>query len=164
MVKSYVGMFDQCRQAVLLLCIQFFVHSNSKKIKWEGEVGTANRRPSVPTPNQSGIVGGPRSIRGWGLQSATPTPPPSLPVPTEDADYLGGGVGVVNWRPQPRIDQAPSTRSPRLIRDWGHQSVTPTPPPRLPTFSMGTGDLDGGIGVADWRSRPLLPFLFSLYD
>ncbi|PKI34449.1 hypothetical protein CRG98_045159 [Punica granatum] len=47
------------------------------------------------------------SIWGRGRQSATPTPSPRSPVPTEDADDLGRsirdlveGVGVADWLPR----------------------------------------------------------------
>ncbi|PKI55605.1 hypothetical protein CRG98_023998 [Punica granatum] len=97
--------------------------------------------------------------------------PPRSPVPTEDASDLSGGVGVADWRPQPRInwglpqpriDWGPPTRSPWSIRGWGRQSVTPTPPPRSSASFVGTDDLGGGVGVrvADWRPRPLPDPLF----
>ncbi|PKI45315.1 hypothetical protein CRG98_034276 [Punica granatum] len=47
------------------------------------------------------------------------------------------------------------------MRGRDHQLATPTPPPRSLVSSVGTSDLCGGVGVADWRPRPLLPFRFS---
>ncbi|OWM79638.1 hypothetical protein CDL15_Pgr023050 [Punica granatum] len=38
--------------------------------------------------------------RGWGSQSATPTPPPRSRASSVGANDLGGGIGVVDWRPR----------------------------------------------------------------
>ncbi|PKI55307.1 hypothetical protein CRG98_024323 [Punica granatum] len=40
---------------------------------------------------------------------------------------------------------------PRSIQGWGRQSATPTSPLRMPASSVGTGDLGGGVEIADWR-------------
>ncbi|PKI62900.1 hypothetical protein CRG98_016737 [Punica granatum] len=109
-----------------------------------GGIGVANWRPK-PQIDQ-GQVGGPRSIWDSARQSATPIPPPRSPAPTEDARDLGGGVGVVGWRLEPRIDRGHQT-CPRSIR--GRQSVTSTPPQRPSASSVGANDLGGGVGVAD---------------
>ncbi|PKI61291.1 hypothetical protein CRG98_018317 [Punica granatum] len=71
---------------------------------------------------------------GSGRPISDLTPPPRS---------LASSVGAGN------LDREPPTRSPRLIRGWGHQSVTPTPPPRSPMSSVGTGELDGGVEVAN---------------
>ncbi|PKI66565.1 hypothetical protein CRG98_013049 [Punica granatum] len=52
----------------------------------------------------------------------------------------------------PRIDRGPRVRVLDRFTSQGGQLVTPTPPPRLPASSVGTGDLCGAI---NWRPRPL---------
>ncbi|PKI55739.1 hypothetical protein CRG98_023871 [Punica granatum] len=148
-----------------------------KKIKRKGWVEAANRRPRplnqgrwyprrTPTTSVEGSgspiggphfgstedprVKGPRSIQGWGHLSATPTLPPRSLASSLGTDELGRVIGVADWRPQPRIDRGPPTRSPQSIRDWGHYSETPTPPSRSSMSSVGTNDLGGGVGVVDW--------------
>ncbi|PKI18323.1 hypothetical protein CRG98_049403, partial [Punica granatum] len=51
-------------------------------------------------------------MKGRGRQSATTTPLPRSPVPTEDAADLGGGVGVADWRPRTPNRPGTSRRSP----------------------------------------------------
>ncbi|PKI66288.1 hypothetical protein CRG98_013314 [Punica granatum] len=46
-------------------------------------------------------LGTPGQFRGCSLQSATPTPPSRSPIPTGDADDLGGGVGSPIGGPDP---------------------------------------------------------------
>ncbi|PKI67307.1 hypothetical protein CRG98_012324 [Punica granatum] len=114
------------------------------------------------------------------------------PASSVGAGDLGGGIGVANWRPQPRIDRGLRVGGLRSVQGWGRESTiptpTPTPPPRLSASSVGSNDLGGGVGVAnrrinwglrsassvgtdnlgggvkiaDWRPRPLIPFRFSL--
>ncbi|PKI60236.1 hypothetical protein CRG98_019424 [Punica granatum] len=69
------------------------------------------------------------------------------------------------WRPRWRDRSrrlATSTPNQLGTLSWGRQSMTLTPPPRLPASSVGTDDLGGGVRVVDWRPRPLIPFRFSL--
>ncbi|PKI18390.1 hypothetical protein CRG98_049336, partial [Punica granatum] len=63
--------------------------------------------------------------RGRGRQSATPNPESN-----EDKLEVPGRFGVL-----------------------GCQSVTQTPPSRSSAPTEDVGDLDGGVGVADWRPR-----------
>ncbi|PKI66993.1 hypothetical protein CRG98_012612 [Punica granatum] len=77
-----------------------------------------------------------------------PTPPPRSLIPTKDAGDLVGGFRVADWRPQPQINRG-LLRSPRSIRVWRQQSVTPTLSPRSPVPTGDADDLDGGVGVAD---------------
>ncbi|PKI45590.1 hypothetical protein CRG98_033906 [Punica granatum] len=37
---------------------------------------------------------------------------------------------------------------------WSRQSAIQTPPSRLPTTSVSTGDLCGGARIIDWRPQP----------
>ncbi|PKI46741.1 hypothetical protein CRG98_032881 [Punica granatum] len=72
-------------------------------------VGTSDPRGEVdvvdwwPRPRiyQGLRVRGPRSIRGRGRQSATPTPLSRSPVSTEVANNQGRGVKVADWWSRP---------------------------------------------------------------
>ncbi|PKI63793.1 hypothetical protein CRG98_015777 [Punica granatum] len=125
-----------------------------------GGVGVADWR-SRPRIDRGFQVKGPRLIQDRGHQSVTPTPPPRSPASSVGIGDLGGGVGVVDWRPQSQIDRGPLTWNPRSIRGQGLQSATPTPPPRSRASSVGTSDLGGGVGVSDWQPQPLFPSRFS---
>ncbi|PKI46807.1 hypothetical protein CRG98_032804 [Punica granatum] len=59
---------------------------------------------------------GSQSIRGWGHQSATPTPPPRSPVPTEDAGDLSGRVRSPIGNPNPK---STSDRQLRVLGQFG---------------------------------------------
>ncbi|PKI51448.1 hypothetical protein CRG98_028159 [Punica granatum] len=120
-------------------------------------------------------------MRGRGRQSATLTPPPRSWTFSVGTGDLGGGVGVVGWRPQPLNRPGTSSRSSRLTLRLGppigdpnpstevidilrgyrqprHQSTTPAPPQRSPVPTEVTGGLNGGVGVANGRPRPSFPF------
>ncbi|PKI26277.1 hypothetical protein CRG98_049034, partial [Punica granatum] len=61
-----------------------------------------------------------------------------------EAVDLDGGVGVADWRPQPRINWGLRFGGPRSIQVLGRQSTTPISPSRSSVPTEDVGDLGGG--------------------
>ncbi|OWM70790.1 hypothetical protein CDL15_Pgr014463 [Punica granatum] len=76
-------------------------------------------------------------MSGRGLQSATPTLLPRSSAISVGTDDLGGGVAVVDWRPQLPNRSGALSRSSRSIRGLG-------PPIDDPIPSTEAADTHGG--------------------
>ncbi|PKI41274.1 hypothetical protein CRG98_038336 [Punica granatum] len=91
-------------QLALLIYIWGYMWEETREsdIKSKGKEGSGppigDLDPYTESPASSVGIGVPGQFVGWGHQSTNPAPPQRQPVPTEDADNLGGGVGVANWR------------------------------------------------------------------
>ncbi|PKI45891.1 hypothetical protein CRG98_033690 [Punica granatum] len=150
-----------------------------KKIESEGVVEASNRPPrprplhrgrrypqrtpatSVEGSGSGSPIGGPNPVSTEDSESESPVnsglgPPIGDPNPFTEVVGTHAGRRRPQWRGRGRRLVAPTSnqrrtpdRGPQSIRSWGHQSATPTPPLRLPTSSVGTNDLGGGVRVVD---------------
>ncbi|PKI53714.1 hypothetical protein CRG98_025955 [Punica granatum] len=79
-------------------------------------------------------------------------------VPAASMEGLGSSIGGPNLQ----IDWKLQLGVPNRFRGLGRQSATLTPLSRSTVPKEDVSDLGAGVGVADWRLRPLILFQFSL--
>ncbi|PKI73926.1 hypothetical protein CRG98_005690 [Punica granatum] len=95
------------------------------------------------------VASGKNRERDRGHPSTIPTTPLRSHAPTEDVDDHGGGVGVTNWQPHPRIYPDLELEISVDLEARATNRRPSTPPSRFPASSVGVDNLGGRVGVAN---------------